>query len=74
MTMDPTKREAQVKVASMTRGIGYALAVGGLFVWFFLEMPLLGAAMALAGVGDIGIAAFLRKRIEKQDRRARRSG
>lgn len=66
---DPTKRESQEKVASMTRGIGYALAVAGLFVWFILQVPLLGAAMVLAGIGDIAIAAFLRRRLERADRK-----
>jgi hypothetical protein len=70
---DPTKREAQKKVASMTRGIGYVLVVAGLFVWFIVEVPLLGAAMVLAGVGDIAIAAFLRRRLERTDRQAGRS-
>ena len=71
---DPNKREAQEKVASMTRWIGYLLAVAGLFVWFVAQVPLLGAAMFLAGLGDIAIAAFLRKRNERADRRAGGSG
>lgn len=71
---ESTKREAQEKVASMTRGIGYVLAVAGLVVWFILEMPLFGAAMVLAGVGDIAIAAFLRKRMQRADRGSARSG
>lgn len=66
--MDRTSKEAREKVASMTRGIGYALAVAGLFVWFVAEIPLLGAAMVLAGLGDIAIAAFLRRRLEKSER------
>jgi len=66
--MDRTSREAREKVASMTRGIGYALAVTGLFVWFVAQIPLLGAAMVLAGLGDIAIAAFLRRRLEKSER------
>jgi len=71
---DPSKREAQEKVASMTRWIGYVLVVAGLFVWFVAQVPLLGAAMFLAGIGDIAIAAFLRRRLERSDRRARRTG
>ena len=71
---ETTSREARRKVASMTRGIGYALALAGLFVWFILQIPLLGAAMVLAGIGDIAIAAFLRKRNERADRRAGGSG
>ncbi len=65
---DGTDREARQKVASMTRVIGYALAVAGLFVWFVAEVPLLGAAMVLAGVGDLAIAAFLRRRLERSGR------
>ena len=71
---DPSKREAQEKVASMTRWIGYLLAVAGLFVWFVAQVPLLGAAMFLAGLGDIAIAAFLRKRLERSERQGRRTG
>ena len=67
---DPTKREAQEKVAGMTRTIGYALTVAGFFVWFILQVPLLGAAMVLAGIGDIAIAWFLRRRLERGDRKA----
>lgn len=63
--IDRTSREAREKVASMTRGIGYALAAAGLLVWFVAEVPLLGAAMFLAGLGDIAIAAFLRRRLDR---------
>jgi energy-converting hydrogenase Eha subunit G len=66
--MDKTSREARERVAGMTRGIGYALAIAGLFVWFVAEMPLLGPAMLLAGLGDIAIAAFLRRRLERSER------
>lgn len=65
---DGTSREAREKVASMTRGIGYALTAAGLIVWFVAEVPLLGAAMVLAGLGDIAIAAFLRRRLERGPR------
>ncbi|UCC13727.1 MAG: hypothetical protein JSW21_10185 [Gammaproteobacteria bacterium] len=65
---DRATREAREKVAGMTRAIGYALAVAGLFVWLFVERPMIGIAMILAGAGDIVIAAFLRRRLEREDR------
>jgi hypothetical protein len=52
----------------MTRAIGYVLVVAGLFVWLILGQPLIGIAMVLAGAGDIVIAAFLRRRLEREDR------
>jgi hypothetical protein len=65
---DRATRERREKVANMTRAIGYVLAVAGLFVWLIIEQPLIGIAMALAGAGDIVIAAFLRRRLEREDR------
>jgi hypothetical protein len=52
----------------MTRAIGYVLVVAGLFVWLILGQTLIGIAMVLAGAGDIVIAAFLRRRLEREDR------
>jgi hypothetical protein len=37
-------------------------------------LPLLGAAMVLAGIGDIAIAWFLRRRLQRGDRNAGRQG
>ncbi|MDH3915907.1 MAG: hypothetical protein OES37_07090 [Chromatiales bacterium] len=65
---DRATRDARAKVASMTRAIGYVLVVAGLFVWLILGQPLIGIAMVLAGAGDIVIAAFLRRRLEREDR------
>ncbi|MDH4031126.1 MAG: hypothetical protein OEU49_09785 [Chromatiales bacterium] len=65
---DRATRDARAKVASMTRAIGYVLVVAGLFVWLILGQTLIGIAMVLAGAGDIVIAAFLRRRLEREDR------
>lgn len=62
---DPKSPEARRRVADMTRVIGYVLAIAGLFVWFVMESSVIGIAMVLAGVGDILIAAFLRRRLER---------
>ena len=65
---DRATRDVRAKVASMTRAIGYVLVVAGLFVWLILGQTLIGIAMVLAGAGDIVIAAFLRRRLEREDR------
>ena len=65
---DARSPEARRKVADMTRVIGYVLAVAGLFVWFVMQSAMIGIAMVLAGIGDILIAGFLRRRVEKDER------
>jgi hypothetical protein len=65
---DARSPEARRKVADMTRVIGYVLAVAGLFVWFVMQSAMIGIAMVLAGIGDIVIAAFLKRRLEKDER------
>jgi hypothetical protein len=65
---DARSPEARRKVADMTRIIGYVLASAGLFVWFVIASPMIGIAMVLAGIGDILIAAFLLRRIERDER------
>ena len=68
---DARSPEARRKVADMTRTIGYVLAVAGLFVWFVMQSAMIGIAMVLAGIGDIIIAAFLKRRLEKDEREGR---
>ena len=65
---DARSPEARRKVADMTRIIGYVLAIAELFVWFVIASPMIGIAMVLAGIGDILIAAFLLRRIERDER------
>lgn len=65
---DASSPEARKKVADMTRIIGYVLTVAGLFVWLISGRPMIGIAMVLAGIGDILIAGFLQRRLERDSR------
>lgn len=65
---DSSSPEARKKVADMTRIIGYVLTIAGLFVWLIVGSHMIGIAMVLAGIGDIIIAGFLQRRLERDQR------
>ena len=54
------------RVATMLKLVAYALAAGGLFAWFILDKPLIGAALLLVAFADGLASLFISRRAARQ--------